>query len=471
MTDQRILDSVLAKLGLARITSDTPAPADPPSGSRPGVISGKRSREIENRLDFILGQHHSAVEDRVFLIKLDRCREKFGKKWEQVQTKIHETVRSIMATRLSDQDMYIQRDSESYLIVFGSLTRKEAQFKCTIIGEEILRRLVGRESVNDLVDIKTVQVADDGKVRFKDLPRIENLLEEVAEQVDHFETAGKVDHASTQAKIAGCDSIRFIFRPMLAVRTKMISTFMCIPIRTLRGQLCVSGYDVLGDHAIPGQFLELDLVVLEKVAYELNRLGEKREKSLVGLSVHFETLADLRRRTRYLHRCSESIDGNADRVVFEVVGLPDGIPQVRLVDLVSSLRPYARAVIARFTPEHRNFPAFRTSGLHAVGIDIYASLKREDVLMREMDNFAQAANRNKLKTYVSGIRSLSLYTAVVAAGYDYAAGHALTSISDAAEGAYIYRMETPYISALENEDGGLPTFSDHSDDILSPSGE
>ena len=423
------------------------------------------------RLDSILGQHHTAVEDRVFLINLDRCRSRFGDKWERAQDKVHETIRSIMVARLSDQDMYIRRDSESYLLVFGSLSRKEAQLKCIIIGEEILRRLAGRESVNELVDIKTVQVADDGKVQFKDLPRIENLLEEVAEQIDQFDAADNVDNSSARANVAGFDNVKFIFRPMLAVRTKMISTFMCIPIRGLKGRLCVSGYDVLGEHAGPGQFLELDLVTLEKVAFELSRLGERRQKSLVGLPVHFESLADLRRRTRYLHQCSESIGGDVDRVVFEVVGLPDGIPQVRLVDLVSSLRPHCRAVIARFTPEHRNFPAFRTSGLHAVGIDIYASLKREDALMGEMDDFAQAANRNKLKTYVSGIRSISLYTAAVAAGYDYAAGHALTSISDTAEGAYIYRMETPYLSALENEAGTKPTYQDGDDDLLSSSAD
>lgn len=471
MTDRRILDGVLAKLGLARIGGNTPSPVDEPTSKTGNIAPDKHSRELESRLDAILGHHHSAVEDRVFLINLDRCRSKFGDKWERAQEKVHETIRSIMESRLSGQDMYIRRDSESYLVVFGSLSRKEAQVKCTIIGEEILRRLAGRESVNDLIDIKTVQVAQDGKVHFKDLPPIDNLLEELTEHIDSFKSSEETDQTASQAKIVGLDNLRFIFRPMLAVRTKIISTFICIPTRPLKGRLCVSGYDVLGEHAVPGQFLELDLMTLEKVAFELNRLGERREKSLVGLPVHFETLADLRRRTQYLHRCGKGIDGNVDRIVFEVVGLPDGIPQVRLVDLVSSLRPHCRAVIARFTPEHRNFPAFRTSGLHAVGIDIYASLKREDVLMREMESFAQAANQNKLKTYVSGIRSISLYTAAVAAGYDYAAGHALTSISDAAEGAYIYRMETPYLSALESDGDEKPAYQDQDDDILSSSGD
>jgi hypothetical protein len=262
------------------------------------------------------------------------------------------------------------------------------------------------------------------------------------------------------------DGIRYIFRPMLAVRTKIISTFLCIPIRTVQGRLCVSGYEVLGTQTPhPGQYLALDICTLRRVGLELSRMGKTSEKSLVGIPVHFETLADLRRRREYIRRSDEVIGSHQDRVVYEIVGLPDGIPQVRLVDLVSSLRPIARAVIARFTPEHRDFPAFRTAGLHAVGIDVYGTVKREETLMREMESFATAANQNRLKTYVLGIRSISLYTAAVASGFDYAAGHALTSIAEAAEGAYVYRLETPYLSVLDpSGKDALPSFSDTDSD-------
>lgn len=471
MRKSPVLDSLLAKLGLVRVeaVADRGGPSASGGGRQRWSNRSRETVDLENRLNSILGQHYTAVEDRVFVIDLERCHEKFGDAWQKAHDKVHETVRSIMASRLSDKDMFIRRDDDSYLVVFGALSRKEAQLRCTIIGEEILQRLVGREAVTELIDIKTVTVKEDGKVLLRDLPPIDSLLEEVAGQLQQYDAVPKESAESHWDRTGEFDGIRYVFRPMLAVRTKIISTFLCIPIRTVHGRLCVSGYEVLTSQSPhPRQYLDLDVCTLRRVGLELERMGATREKSLVGIPVHFETLADLRRRREYVKRCSQVIGDQQDRVVYEVVGLPDGIPQVRMVDLVSALRPIARAVIARFTPEHRDFPAFRTAGLHAVGIDIYNAAKREETLMREMENFAQAANVNKLKTYVLGIRSISLYTAAVASGFDYAAGHALTSIAEAAEGAYVYRLETPYLSVLDpSQQDGPPSFSDSAEnDVL-----
>jgi hypothetical protein len=184
MKKSPILDSLLAKLGLARMEAAAERNVSARRGGK-GSASG-RTREavdMENRLNAILGQHFTAVEDRVFVIGLERCREKFGDTWRKSREKIHEVIRNIMAARLTDKDMFIRRDDDSYLIVFGALSRREAQLRCTIIGEEILQRLAGREAMTELVDIKTVTVDEDGKVLLKALPPIDSLLEDVADQL------------------------------------------------------------------------------------------------------------------------------------------------------------------------------------------------------------------------------------------------------------------------------------------------
>lgn len=462
MNQHPILDSLLAKLGLVR--AEATAKKGPNDQTDGALISGRRDLvEVEDRLNSILSQHQAAVEDRVFIISLEPCRAKYGDAWEKTREKVHETVRSILTNRLSKQDMFLRRDDDTFLVVFGAIGHREAQVKCTIIGEEILQRLVGRQAINDLIDIKTVTVEENGTINLKALPNLDVLLEYVALHLDEDRPTPDSAAEEFPAHVAGSglEDLRFVFRPMLAVRTKVISTFLCIPVRAVQGRLCLSGYDVLGEHAQPRQYLDLDAASLRKSTVELERLGKRGEKSLVGIPVHFETLADSRRRSEYVRLSDQLIGNRTDRVIFEVVGLPTGIPQVRLIDLISALRRHSRAVIGRFEIENRNFPAYRTSGLHAVGIDIYGSIKREDVLMREIDEFAQAARRNGLKSYLLGIRSISLYTAAIAAGYDYASGHALTSVAEAAEGAYVYRMEMPYISMV---DAGQPPGAGAEDD-------
>ena len=197
-------------------------------------------------------------------------------------------------------------------------------------------------------------------------------------------------------------------------------------------------------------------------SHDLDALAQTGGKSLLAVPVHMETLAESRHRADYMRLCSKAFANHTDRVVLELVGLPAGIPQVRLTELVSILRPHGRAVIARFNPEHRDFPAFRVSGLHAVGVDLYNSRIREEALLRELEDFAANAAKNNLKSYALGVRSISLYTAIVAAGFDYAAGHALTSAAETPENAYVYRMESPYLALLDGKKGELT----YEDDVL-----
>ena len=208
-------------------------------------------------------------------------------------------------------------------------------------------------------------------------------------------------------------------------------------------------------------YLAVDIFTLKKVANELVHLDERNEKSLLGIPVHFETLADTRRRTEFFKVCAAKTRDSRHRVVFEIVGLPEGIPQVRLSEFVALLLPYCRSVIARFLPEHRNFQGFRTSGLHAVGVDVYSSMRREATLMQDLDDFVKAANDQALKTYIVGVRTISLYTSALASGFDYAAGHALTSVAEAAGGAYVFKVDSPYLNILGRDNNrSLPEFRD-----------
>ena len=468
-----VLTALLGKLGLmvgrepdrdAKKAVPEPQRAD---GTDPQVEA------FSKQIDAVLGRHKTAVHDRTFLISLDKVRDKLGPKWDSVREKVHDTVRAIIEHHLTPHDLYTQYDDLSFLVVLSGREAKEAQLRCTLISEEILRRLVGRQTAAQVIDIKVVRMSEDRNLRFDDLPAIDTLLSDyflannardgtkapkpdrarsvkpVAGGADDTDPRPKKPTGGRQAdKVLGLFESEFIFRPLLAVRTKVVSTFMCIPVRARRGGY-VSGYEVLGDPSEPRHVLELDMLTMNHAADALRMLQQTRKRSLMALPVHFETLADSGRRARYVSQCANLFSATANRVVFEIVGLPDGIPQARLVDLASALRPNCRAVMARFDLEHTSFPAFRTAGLHAVGVDVYSTEKNETTVMAQLDRFIDSAKRNQLRTYVLGVRSISLYTVAVTAGVDYLAGYALTAVARSAEDVYAFRLDMPYMALLE----------------------
>jgi hypothetical protein len=126
------------------------------------------------------------------------------------------------------------------------------------------------------------------------------------------------------------------------------------------------------------------------------------------------------------------------------VGVPDHIPQSRMLEFTAALKPYCRAVIARFPIIHGAFEFYRSVGLHAVGIDLYASGKPEKNMFKTLEQFVDNAHKTQLKTYAHGVHSVSLYTAAVCSGFDYLDGYALSSVSDAAKGVEMFSYEMLY---------------------------
>jgi len=468
MATNSLIQVAMARLGLTEAGDKTKTPAATAGERAAKVEKEGELGHFEQRLGRILARRQHEVDDRVYIIALDKWRVKMGDRWQKVCNNVHATVRAVLEQRLNKQSLYVQRDEDSYLVVMGGVTAREAQLRCLIIGEEILERLAGRENVLDLVGVKTVDIDEDGQLHFQDLPPLRRVLEEIPDNVsaNASRTAEVAAAVREEGTIGGLEDVKFIYRPMLAVRTKVISTFMSLPIRQMYRSFFLSGYDVLGQGAIARQYLDLDRLTARTAGNALNRLLNQGAKSLLALPVHYETLADSRRRSEYVNICAKEFHGVANRIIYELVGLPDGIPQVRLTELVSLLRPHGRAIIARFPLGRRDFTAFRIGGLHAVGIDLYNNSTREENMMRDIEEFVVAANQNKLKTFALGVRTTSLYTAIVAAGYDYAAGHALTSVAQTPDNAYVYRMDLPFLAAIEGKSGGkgrAPTDKDEDD--------
>ena len=195
---------------------------------------------------------------------------------------------------------------------------------------------------------------------------------------------------------------------------------------------------------------DLDLFTLAVVATHAAEMATSGAVALLSVPVHFETLANSHNRRRYLEYCRKWLEAKAEHLIFELVELPEGAPQSRLADLVSMLKPYGRAVIARFALTRGVFGSFRVAGLHAVGVDIYYSQEREATMMRQMEKFVAAANKEFLRTFIHGVRTISLNTAAITAGFDYVDGYALSSVANVPKHAERYELQSLYRPLLGN---------------------
>ena len=90
--------------------------------------------------------------------------------------------------------------------------------------------------------------------------------------------------------------------------------------------------------------------------------------------------------------------------------------------------------MAGFPIESRKFDGYHAAGLHAVGFDLHDIILSERKIVKQMDEFVEAANKHQLKTFVHHIRSLSLNTSAMATGVDYLDGSTLSDATDTING-------------------------------------
>lgn len=382
----------------------------------------------ETRLREILSHYRREAFNRVYMIDLATIRARLGERWDAVSDKVLGITRQSIERHLAAADMTAPYGEHMFLVVFSHLGQREAELKCLLIAREVGRRLVGSDEASDVVRVRTVAIQDNGDIAYADVD-----LAASADALRHEVGAAAIRGLTALPRLATAslphwDQLQFIYRPLLSLRGMVVSTFIAVPIHPVGANRYASGHAVLPNPADDCQIADLDMVMLAKIITDLKLTDEKDIRALLCLPVHFHTLSIPRFRDLYLETCRQYLPTLTSRLIFELVGLPDGVVQSRLHDLVAALRPHSRAVIARVPLKQRDFAAFRLAGLHAVGTDIYYAKEPEEVLMHSMDHFIDKAEREGLKTYIHGLRSVSLATAAISSGFDYIDGYSLTSV-------------------------------------------
>lgn len=408
-----------------------------------GSLNTVNQDEFKTHLEAIMSRHPTVTTGRVQLVNLEKIRDRLGDKWEQRLQIAHKIADDVIARHLNSDDIFSSYGDLGYVIVFANLDKQQAQLKSVLIAKEIAMKMLGNDGHSGFIEVSTLAAKADGQVSFEKLPSISELVKELEKPqesgITAFEEMGEhLPHMS--------EDIQFIFRPIWYVKHHVISTFLCIPVRGISEGSYVSSYSVLDAPKDSTQIFELDVLTAMTVNKELVRAHNEQKTALFAIPVHFETLANHNRRSAYFEKCHAALKQAEDKIIFEVVGLPDGIPGSRVVDIISPLKPISRSVLARFSIDHQNFMGYHAAGIHAVGIDLFETDESEKKLIKHMGNFVEAANKSALKTYVHGVRSLSLNTAAVTSGFDYIDGYVLTSASESTEGAYFLGIEDLYKS-------------------------
>ncbi|SCA56002.1 hypothetical protein MTBPR1_150049 [Candidatus Terasakiella magnetica] len=381
----------------------------------------------------------AASKGRVFILDLSPVQDQLKERWERLKGQVYATAKDVIDHRIRPDDVYCQWDEKNYLIAFGALDEARARIKINLIAQEITQRLLGSPDPQNAITVTMATADENGHFFWQKDTDPSKLVEE---EENPLAPIKQEDTRNTQALVH--QDVEFIFRPLWFVKNKIISSYFCIPVRPQGSGRFLSSYNVLSDHLNPVAVEALDLLTMKRIFVEASKLDEIKNPALLTVPIHFESIASTGRRSILLKQCQKNLAPHRGRIVVELTHLPDGIPQSRLQDLIQALKPFSRAVMARFDSMHRDFAGYKHVGLHAVGVDLYDDRRSEVKIMNDMELFAASAAKHGLHTYVHGVRSISLTTAAICSGIDYVDGYAITDVQEGARDVKYYSIRMPY---------------------------
>lgn len=376
---------------------------------------------------FIEGKEQDYSSFYFALLSFSSLKETLGAQWDTKKDAVIKLIETVIAKHSLTNDVYSAFGEEGFFVGLKREKKQEAQLVTQIIAQEVTKRLFG-EASNQKAAIKVVPVKNDkNTVRFDQEKAL--LFKELNFDIDP-------------------KNILFIYRPMWAAKLNKISTFTCLPVFQ----------DIAGSIIVGNEFLRLkkdarlslivDIALLQKAIHDLRILAQKKRNLILSVPVHLTTIVKLELWSQFIEVCRK-IKNEKSHIIFEIL-IPEGTPPIQVAGAVKFLKPFCRATIGRTSVDANIESEFKDTGLTAIGIDIGQIDGDEREIIEKLEAFAEKANKVLLRTYVHGLKALSLTMASICAGYDYVDGDMVTSVIDSPVENYHFKISDLYKTLLKN---------------------
>jgi hypothetical protein len=353
------------------------------------------------------------------VIRLDLIRQRAAARWPKTREAIYQRLEAILRQKLSPQDFFIRIEETSYLITIPGTDPEDAQVCCLRVAYELHTSLLGPCTIADL---HIAHAVDAGNGTLMLTPIVAPQILRLAERADIPELLATADSAmrlQQHERVAPADRKLHAFVPVWDSRAEVIAAYRCV----------VEADEDESEHLTPSAkaraALSVALTGLGLSVAALDARFSRGERVLVHLRVPYEALTSPLARMEFVSACRGLSQQLRPFLVFEIVDLPPGVPQSRLQDLVTTVRPFGRAICAELPLRSRAFSAYHGLGLQAVGIDI-AGLGDAEA-KGEIDRLASATRRHNLLAFIGGVTSKPVLAVALGAGVTWLSGPAIAA--------------------------------------------
>lgn len=356
------------------------------------------------------------------IIGLNAIRREAGSRWEKMHEAICTRLESLFRQHLGPSDFFVPVDQASYLVVMPSSTPEEGQICCLRISYDLHVSLLGACGVEHL-EISRANSVSDEVLELQPFSRLEIVqMAEKAELVLAPPGSGSLGadknglHAPQIVPARPID-VDIKFLPVWDSQFQVIRAYRCIYSRKAMGSAGLT----LKEEA--GELAQAALTALNRVSDVLQAHLARNERFMVNMTVSYAVLTSPLARMEFIAACRRLPCELRPYLVFKLEGLPHGVPHGRLIELVTAISPFCRAVFAKVPRTEHAIDIYRGVGLKALGMGMgSASLSS---VTAAIERLCALAKREKLCTFLDDVSDVSTLRFGLGAGVKWISGAAV----------------------------------------------
>lgn len=400
----------------------------------------------------------ASAAGKMTVLGLHGIRERMGTRWDKTSEKVHTFFMMLLQREMRPGDLVHKLGELSYLVVFRDLSAAEAQLKCLAITDIVSRRLFGEEtgvvSIRSLVGavdnqlllqgpelfsavqaaleangMETITTSNDGEASHQTaVPKPELANAYVGPMPRRLEVAFGPEHDLLWPLFE--DQLSFRYRPVWDTTRKAVLMYLCQPIPDPKtATISPSSLDLDLGLCFAPEAKEahcLDLLVLEEVAKRLESLQERGLRILATCPIHFRTIAHTRSWAEYLRALQHLRNEVFRDIVFLVIGIDGGTPNVRLAQEIPKLSKRAKLVFVTVEYCEGLVPRFANTGIHAIGVELRRPIGSERQMLASVDALGRDAQLLGIQSFVLGAKTRSTVVSTIGSGVRYLEGPAVS---------------------------------------------
>lgn len=367
-----------------------------------------------------------AMLDRgcVNVIGLEAFKANAGAHWDRLREPIYTRTEALLAQKLGPADFYVRLNDTAYLVTMPSSDREDAKICCLRVIHDLHASLLGHCSIEDIALFHAAHSSDDS-FELQQIARPE--IQKIARH------AGLNDLATSEASPGNAMRANQN-KPARKPEAEAIFCHSFLPIWDARRE-AITAYRILtkrqsGDaaggysHGLKDE-LALTLASIYHAVETLARHLEAGEKFLMIIPVSYEVLSSPVGRMEIGGACRDLSSDFRPFLVFEISDLPTGVPQSRLNDLATIVKPFCKGIMVQIPMGTRNFAPYQGLGLHSIGIIFPRQHMPMTQIQDEIARLVEGAKRIGLMSFLGNVTTVDTIFHARNAGVNLMGGSAV----------------------------------------------